>query len=48
MNSAIAVLGAGAWGTAIAKVIADKGKAVSRCRLRLDADFSPRAPLPPQ
>jgi glycerol-3-phosphate dehydrogenase (NAD(P)+) len=29
MNSAIAVLGAGAWGTAIAKVIADKGKAVS-------------------
>ncbi|MDR2633813.1 MAG: NAD(P)-dependent glycerol-3-phosphate dehydrogenase [Treponema sp.] len=29
MHSSIAVLGAGAWGTAIAKVIADKGKEVS-------------------
>jgi glycerol-3-phosphate dehydrogenase (NAD(P)+) len=28
MNAGIAVLGAGAWGTAIAKVIADKGKDV--------------------
>ncbi|MDR1957413.1 MAG: NAD(P)-dependent glycerol-3-phosphate dehydrogenase [Treponema sp.] len=29
MSTSIAVLGAGAWGTAIAKVIADKGKAVT-------------------
>lgn len=29
MNSSVAVLGAGAWGTTIAKVIADKGKDVS-------------------
>jgi glycerol-3-phosphate dehydrogenase (NAD(P)+) len=39
MNAEIAVLGAGAWGTAIAKVIADKGKdVVLWCREQAVAD----------
>jgi glycerol-3-phosphate dehydrogenase (NAD(P)+) len=39
MNAEIAVLGAGAWGTAIAKVIADKGKdVVLWCREQTVAD----------
>ncbi|MDR2398584.1 MAG: NAD(P)-dependent glycerol-3-phosphate dehydrogenase [Spirochaetaceae bacterium] len=58
MSATIGVLGAGAWGTAIAKVVADKGKAVSLWsrraelaetinRISQNPRYLPEAQLPP-